>query len=290
MRWRNVVLLAVLLGCAAKPVTAQFGIPQVVFDPQANASLRLQYVQLARQAATAISQLRRAEQTVQTLQDAARRYRRLPLANFVSRQTAFERLFSGTAGLGYNNPSLDRIFRSAFPESRVADPIHGASAAQQNLVRRAAYALVMGTGQQGVQLREAVQTLESVKQMTGAASSQSEIAQAQAAAGVLAVQEAQQARQLQVASVNQQAAMDAYRISRDAREDSLSALARARWDVRERQIAELIGVWRRRHEAPVGLWRLGARPVLTAPVVPAPGRTAPAPVHPLNRTDGVEPQ
>ena len=266
---RGGVLACLAIALTAGRASGQFGIPQIVFDPHAAASLKLQYAQLVRQGATAITQLRRAEETVRSLQTAARRYTRLPLASYLTRQSAFDRLFSGTTGLGYNNPDLDRIFRRAFPDGRVADPIAGASAAQQNLVRRAAYALVMGSGQQGAQLREAVQTLETVKRMTSTASSQAEIAQAQASAGVLAVQEAQQARQLQVASANQQAAMDAYRISRDAREDSLSALARARWDVREREIAELINRWKRRQEAPSGIWRPGARPpVFTPPIAP----------------------
>lgn len=270
MKMRGVPLACLLaVAATARPASGQFGIPQIVFDPHAAASLKLQYAQLIRQGATAVTQLRRAEETVRTLQNAAKRYSRLPLASFVTRQSAFDRLFSGTTGLGYNNPSLDRIFRTSFPETRVSDPIRGATAAQQNLVRRAAYALVMGSGQQGAQLREAVQTLESVKRMASAATSQAEIAQAQAASGVLAVQEAQQARQLQVAAVNQQAAMDAYRISRDAREDSLSALARARWDVRERELAELIARWKRRQDAPTGIWRPGARPpVFTPPPTP----------------------
>jgi P-type conjugative transfer protein TrbJ len=270
MRGALLVCLSAI-ALTAGNASGQFGVPQIVFDPHASASLKLQYAQLVRQGATAITQLRRAEETVRTLQTAAKRYTRLPLASFATRQSAFDRLFAGTTGLGYNNPALDLIFRRAFPEARVADPITGASAVQQNLVRRAAYALVMGSGQQGAQLREAVQTLETVKRMTSAASSQAEIAQAQASAGVLAVQEAQQARQLQVASVNQQAAMDAYRISRDAREDSLSALARARWDVREREIAELIERWKRRQQAPSGIWRPGARPpVFTPPIAPGP--------------------
>ena len=251
-------IVAVLL--LAGRVDAQFGIPQIVYDPQASASARLHYVQFVRQTATQISQLRQAEATIRALRDQARRYTRMPLVSFVTRQSAFDRLFSSPTGLGYNNPALDRAFRAAFPASRVSDRIPASDAAQKNLVRQAAYALVMGTGQQGTQLREAVQTLENIKRMTTSASSQSEIAQAQAAAGVLAVQEAQQARQLQVASVNQQAAMDAYRISRDAREDSLSAAARATWDARERQIAELVALWKRRQGVPRSIWTPGARP------------------------------
>lgn len=272
MGGRPRALLATMAAAAvlAAPLEAQFGIPQVVYDPQAAASARLHYVQFVRQTATQISQLRQAEATIRTLRDEARRYTRIPLVSFVTRQSAFDRLFASSTGLGYNNPALDRIFRAAFPEARIADPLRPRDAAQQNLVRRAAYALVMGSGQQGAQLRDAVQTLENVKRMATAASSQSEIAQAQAAAGVLAVQEAQQARQLQVASVNQQAAMDAYRISRDAREDSLSALARARWDVRERQIAELLELWKRRQRVPPSIWRPGAKPPVNPPAAPPP--------------------
>jgi P-type conjugative transfer protein TrbJ len=265
-RWFAALAAAVVL---AGPAEAQFGIPQVVYDPHAAASARLHYVQFVRQTATQITQLRRAEETIRTLRNEARRYTRIPLVSFVTRLSAFERLFSSPAGLGYNNPQLDRIFRAAFPQARIDDPLRARDAAQQDLVRRAAYALVMGSGQQGAQLREAVQTLENVKRMATAAGSQSEIAQAQAAAGVLAVQEAQQARQLQVASVNQQAAMDAYRVSRDARADSVSALARAKWDLREREIAALIARWKRRQEVPSSVWVPGARPPTYAP---QPGR------------------
>jgi P-type conjugative transfer protein TrbJ len=265
------VLAAMAALVFAVPLEAQFGIPQVVYDPQAAASARLHYVQFVRQTATQIDQLRKSEETIRTLRNEARRFTRVPLVSFVTRQSAFDRLFASPTGLGFNNPSLDRIFRAAFPEARISDPLRPRDAAQQNLVRRAAYALVMGSGQQGAQLRDAVQTLENVKRMATAASSQSEIAQAQAAAGVLAVQEAQQARQLQVAAVNQQAAMDAYRISRDAREDSLSALARAKWDVRERQIAELLELWKRKRAVPPSIWRPGAKPpVYIPPTTPTP--------------------
>ncbi|HEU4556900.1 MAG TPA: hypothetical protein VFS20_03585 [Longimicrobium sp.] len=273
MRWLSRALAALAATVTlAQGARAQFGIPQIVFDPRAAASMKLQYAQMVRQGATAVTQLRRAEETVRALQAAGRRFRSIPLSSFLTRQSAFDRLFAGPGGLGYNNPGLDRIFRVAFPESRAADPIDGATVAQQNLVRQAAYALVMGSGQQGAQLREAVQTLESVKRMAGAASSQAEIAQAQASAGVLAVQEAQQLRQLQVAAANQQAAMDAYRISRDARDDANSARARARWDERERQIDVLLERWKRRQEVPGRIWRPGARPpVFTPPVAPGPG-------------------
>ena len=134
------VLLAAMAAAAvlAAPLEAQFGIPQVVYDPQAAASARLHYVQFVRQTATQISQLRQAEATIRTLRDEARRYTRIPLVSFVTRQSSFDRLFASSTGLGYNNPALDRIFRDAFPEARIADPLRPRDACRSSTRARAA--------------------------------------------------------------------------------------------------------------------------------------------------------
>jgi hypothetical protein len=231
------------------------GVPQIVFDPTAVGKLA---TQISRQ----YQQIRLAEQSLSHLRSEARRYSRLPLVSFATRQRGYARLFSEGNLLGYNNPALDRVFQSTFPQSRLAERLRSVPAQQRDLLRRAAYALVMGARQHGAQLREAEAVLAQARSFAAGATSAAQIAQSQAALGALAVEEQQQARQLQVAASNQQAVMDAYRLGRDARADSLDAAGAAQTTERERRAADYVGRFKEENAVSSDVWK--------------PGRTRPA--------------
>jgi hypothetical protein len=224
------------------------GVPQIVFDPTAVGKLA---TQISRQ----YQQIRIAEQTVNQIRAEARRFSRLPIVSFATRQRGYERLFSEGNLLGYNNPQLDRAFRTAFPQSRLAEPLGAVPARQREMVRQASYALVMGAGQQGAQLREAESVLAQARAYATGASSEAQIAQSQAALSALAVEEQQQARQLQIAANNQRAVMDAYELSRDAQQDSLDAASAAALVGRERRAADYVGRYKDGHEASREVWK-----------------------------------
>jgi hypothetical protein len=260
MRWlhRSAVALAALVVLAGE-APAQFGfIPQVVFDPQAAADAYVRFTQLRDAGNKARDHLQRTEQMLARLREDSRQFGGFRIPDFAGSRRGYERLFEASP-LGYNNPGLDRIFRAAFPESRIDDAVRGASAAQQEMIRRAAYTLVTGAGRQGEQLRDAERALDQVRRLAASAGTQAQMAQSQAAIDALAVEEAQQARQLQIAATNQQAAMDAYRVTRDAREDSVSAASAADHAERRERAVEGVDAWRRRQAVPEGVWRPGAR-------------------------------
>ena len=255
MHWRLRSFLAgaMVLG-AAGGLRAQW----VVFDPRAAADAYVRWQQLRNLGHTAQRHLRKAEETAARLREDARRFRGFRIADFRGSRRGYERLF-GASPLGYNHPALDRAFRAAFPESRIDRAIRGASAEQQALIRRAAYTLAMGTGRQGEQLRDAERVLDQVRRLATGAATHAEIAQSQAAIDALAVEEAQQARQLQIATASQQATMDAYRIGREARDDSVSAATAAAQAEREAQVREGVDRWKRAQEVPAAVWRPGVR-------------------------------
>ncbi|HEX7240312.1 MAG TPA: hypothetical protein VF263_08615 [Longimicrobiaceae bacterium] len=260
MRWlRKPVVALVALGVLAGEAPAQFGfIPQVVFDPQAAADAYVRFTQLRDAGNKARDHLQRTEQVLSRLREDSKQFSGFRIPDFAGSRRGYERLFEASP-LGYNNPGLDRIFRAAFPESRIDDAIRGASAAQQEMIRRAAYTLVAGAGRQGEQLRDAERALDRVRQLAASAGTQAQMQQSQAAIDALAVEEAQQARQLQIAATNQQAAMDAYQVTRDARADSVSAASAADHAERQERARENLEAWRKRQAVPERVWRPGAR-------------------------------
>lgn len=278
MRWlRELVMVLVVFAVLVGEATAQFGfIPQVVFDPQAAADAYVRFTQLRDAGNKARDHLQRTEAVLSRLREDSRQFSGFRIADFAGSRRGYEKLFESSP-LGYNNPGLDRIFRSAFPESRIDDAIRGATAAQQEMIRRAAYTVVAGAGRQGEQLKEAERALDQARQLAARAGTQAQMQQSQAAIDALAVEEAQQARQLQIAATNQQAAMDAYQVTRDARADSVSASSAADHAERQERATQNVEAWRKRQAVPERVWRPGARVedlgIETGPGVSSQGRT-----------------
>jgi hypothetical protein len=253
MKWSSAVrgavagLLLVLASAGRASAIGLPGVPQVVFDPTAVGKLVTQINQQYRQ-------IRLAEQSINQLRADARRFSQLPLVSFATRQRGYARLFSGGNQLGYNNPVLDQVFASTFPQSRITERL-GVLSQQRDLVRRAAHALVMGASQQGAQLREAEAVLAQARSFAAAAGSDAQIAQSQAALAALAVEEQQQGRQLQIAANNQQAVMNAYQLSRDAKQDSVNATRAADLAQRQKRAEDYVERFKNGQRMPADVWR-----------------------------------
>lgn len=221
------------------PVEAQFGIPQIVFDPAAVGKLLLQ----ARQQVTQIQQ---AVQQVTLAKAEAERITGFRLGNFDGFLAKFDQTVGSATRLGYRAQELNSSFEQTFPE--VASWAGGMFLGdyQSKMVRDAARAALLGTQDQGRQLDAARQQLAQVKNQAAGAVSATQVAQSQAALSGFALDEAQQARQLQIAANNQRAVMDAYQVSRLAREDSAIALSKRKDYDQTRLIME---AWRVSQEA-----------------------------------------
>lgn len=237
-RARVAVLAMLLLPSVVGPAKAQIpGMPSIVYDRLNHVSAIARYTQLVQQVRGQVREIQYAYDQARHLRDQAQGWRNFRLSDFGSALRQANRVMGDGVTLGYGNPQLAELFRRHFPRvPRVSDGMPIPSAEQMNSVRDLAFAAVMSSQMQGVQIDVAQQALEGLRRGVVGATTERQLAQAQAAVQTFQAEQDLLMRHT-LLSLNQQfAAANAREAQREMEEAVEGAEADGRWRAWERAV------------------------------------------------------
>jgi conjugal transfer/entry exclusion protein len=207
------------LGSAAPAWAILPGIPSVVFDPTNYKSAVGRYAQMALQAKQQVREIELAIEQVNEVKRQAKGFTGFRLANFDSNLKRASDVFGRGIALGHNNDDLLKTFERFYPrmsEFENGKRIEGAD--EINAVRDLMYANITANRDQGLQLELARNEMNVLRSRVLSATTERQVAQAQAAIQAFQAEQDLMARQSMTQLAQQMAVMNAREVAREAAE------------------------------------------------------------------------